>query len=117
MFDTFPAAPTKSKLVAMALYLDICGFGPFMPQEMRDTLQQSIHDESSSSYCDETHSPTSLGTRTVRSDSAADGDSNEAANAMGGFAASTLSKKSDEVNDAMLDCRDEMTQLYKTANR
>ncbi len=117
MFDAFPSAPTRAKLLAMAVFLDTCGYGAFMPQEMRDTLQQSIHDENNSSYSDQARSPTNLCTRSVRSSSAADGDSTEATSAMGGFAASSLSKKSDEVNDAKLDCRDEMTQLYKTANR
>jgi hypothetical protein len=40
MFSAFPAAPQTSKLLALAVYLDTCGYGPFMPKEMRDALQQ-----------------------------------------------------------------------------
>ena len=117
MFDTFPSAPTKSKLVAMALYLDICGFGPFMPQEMRDALQQNIQSESSP-LGSEAQSPTiSSISATFSAIGSTDRDANEAANADSATAASHLSKRADEVREAKLDCKDEMGQLYRSAVR
>ena len=115
MFDAFPSAPTKAKLLAMAVFLDSCGYGAFMPQEMRDALQQNIHNEASS-YSEESRSPTSLGLRSVRSSSVADSDVIDTTSTSS-LAASTLSKKADEVSDAKLECREELSQLYKTAVR
>ena len=118
MFDTFPSAPTKSKLVAMALYLDICGFGPFMPQEMRDALLQNIQSESSP-LGSEAQSPSiSSISATFSAAGSADRGANEAANADSATAASMyLSKRADEVREAKLDCKDEMGQLYRSAVR
>ena len=118
MFDTFPSAPTKSKLVAMALYLDICGFGPFMPQEMRDALQQNIQSESSP-LGSEAQSPTiSSISATFSATGSVDRGANEAANADSATAASMhLRKRADEVHEAKLDCKDEMGQLYRSAVR
>ena len=118
MFDTFPAAPTKSKLVAMALYLDICGFGPFMPQEMRDALQQNIQSESSP-LGSEAHSPTiSSISATFSAAGSVDRGANEAVNADSATAASMhLRMRADEVHEAKLDCKDEMGQLYRSAVR
>ena len=116
MFDAFPSAPTKAKLLAMAVFLDTCGYGAFMPKEMRDTLQQNIQNETSS-YNDEARSPTSLGTRSIRSSSVADGDANGTPITAGGITASIFSKKADEVSDATVESREELTQLYKTAVR
>ncbi len=116
MFDAFPSAPTKSKLLAMAIFLDTCGYGPFMPQEMRDALQQNIASESGA-QSEKDLTPKDSSTRTLRSNSVFDGDANETVNTDQATAASNLNKKADEVRDMTLECKDELMQLNKTALR
>jgi hypothetical protein len=116
MFDAFPAAPSNSKLLAMAVFLDTCGYGPFMPQEMRDALQQNIKSESGVSG-EKDLTPKDSSTRTLRSNSTFDTDANETANSDQAAAVSHLNKKADEVRDATLECKDELLQLSKTALR
>ncbi len=117
MFDSFPDAPTKSKLVAMAVYLDACGFGPFMPEEMRDVLQQNIESESSP-LGSEAVSPTiSSISAPFSATTSANRDANEASNADSASATLHLSKKADEVHEAKLDCKEEMGQLYRSTIR
>jgi hypothetical protein len=113
MFDAFPSAPSKAKSLAMAVFLDTCGFGAFMPQEMRDTLLQNVRSEDSS-LSNEAQSPASFSVRSFRSSSVVDSEANDAATTLG---ASILSKKSDEVGEAKQECKDELVQLYKSAIR
>ena len=113
MFDAFPSAPSKAKSLAMAVFLDTCGFGAFMPQEMRDTLLQNVRSEDSS-LSNDAQSPTSFRVRSFRSSSVVDSETNDAATVLG---ASILSKKSDDVREAKQECKDELVQLYKSAIR
>jgi hypothetical protein len=116
MFDAFPSAPTKSKLLAMAVFLDTCGYGPFMPQEMRDALQQNITSEGNAQGETDT-TPKDSSTRMNRSISSIERDPNDTGNTDLATAASHLNKKADEVRDAKLECKDELMQLNKTALR
>ncbi len=116
MFDAFPSAPTKSKLLAMAVFLDTCGYGPFMPQEMRDALQQNITSEYGAND-EKDLTPKDSSTRAFRSNSSFDRDASETASADLATAASALNKKADEVRDATLECKEELMQMNKTALR
>jgi len=116
MFDAFPSAPTNSRLVAMAVFLDTCGFGPFMPQEMRDALQQNVHAENGVQD-DQALSLARLNLKAARSSSVAESSASEAAKLDSPTMASSLSKKQDEVGEAKNECKDELAQLYKTTSR
>ena len=115
MFDAFPSAPTKARLVAMAVFLDTCGLGPFMPQEMREALQQNIHSESGVQD-DEALAIARSSMKAARCSSAVESSTSEVTTDSPTMA-SSLSKKEEEVRDAKAECKDELTQMYKTVTR
>lgn len=87
-----------------------------MPKEMRDALQQNIRSENGAQD-DEVQSPKLPSTRSIRSSSVIDSDRHEAGSTDSTTVTSYLSKKEDEVRDAKIECKEEVTQLYKSSAR